>query len=478
MSNSNSNSGYDLYVDLDGTLIKTDILYESVLLLIKQNFLFIFVLPFWLLKGKSNLKYKVSQLVDINPQTLPYNERFLEFIKDQHQQGRKLILATATTEKYACEIANYLGIFSQIIASTADQNISGNTKLNHIMENTAVFAYAGNASIDMLIFSHAKESLIVNPTRALNRKLSKIDNITQVFENNSKGSWAPFKAIRMYQWVKNSLLFVPLLMSQQFTNPEAVVNVVLAFFSFSLLASATYIVNDLIDIPNDREHIRKKNRPLASGNLSIPAALLIVALLFMSSFLLAINVNLFFVYGLLFYLLLTLMYSFKLKSYILIDTISLSLLYTTRIFVGALVINIMPSVWLIVFSMFIFLSLALVKRCSELQLLEAEKKIRTPGRDYTVQDTYLLACMGITSGFVSILVVVLYLNDTQSISQYTHPEILWSVCPLLLYWIGRMWIKTFRDEMHDDPIVFTIKDKGSLLCISSIFSIILTAILL
>jgi len=469
---------YNIYVDLDGTLIKTDILYESVLLLLKRNVLFLFILPFWLLKGKGNFKYKISQQVNIDPETMPYNEGFVKYLKGQNQKGRKLILATAATEKYAQAIANYLGIFDHIIASTENENISGSNKLEKIKADATDFAYAGNDAIDMLIFPDAKESLIVTPTRGLKRRLSEIENISQVFESDTKKWKAGFKAIRMYQWVKNSLLFVPLLMSQQFTNSEAVLNIIIAFFSFSFLASATYIVNDLIDIPNDRKHIRKRSRSIASGALSIPVAISIAIILFSCSFIIALNVNLNFFYGLVFYLALTLLYSFKLKSYILIDTISLSLLYTTRVFVGALVINIMPSVWLITFSMFMFLSLALVKRCSELQMLEVASKHRTPGRDYTVSDTYILASMGVTSGFLSILVVVLYLNDVESISQYTYPEVLWFVCPLLLYWIGRMWIKTFRDEMHDDPIVFTIKDKGSLLCISSIFTIIVIAILL
>jgi len=472
----NKKKVYDIYVDLDGTLIKTDILYESVLLLVKKSLIYLFIMPFWLLRGKSNLKYKISKLVDINPQTLPYNESFLNYIKEQNEQGRNLILATATTEKYAQAIADYLGIFSQVIASTTNKNISGKTKLESIKNQTNEFSYAGNAVIDMVIFSQAKESIIVNPTYGLQKKLTILNNISQVFDNKNKTSWAAFKSIRMYQWVKNSLIFVPLLMSQQFNNIDNLLNVIIAFFSFSFLASATYIINDLIDIPNDREHIRKKNRPLASGNLSIPIAILLSIILFSSSFVIALNVNIAFIYGLVFYLLLTLLYSFKLKSYILMDAISLSMLYTTRIFVGALVINIMPSVWLIVFSMFMFLSLALVKRCSELQSLAIDNKHRTPGRDYTVSDTYVLASMGVTSGFVSILVVALYLSDVESISQYAYPEVLWLICPLLLYWIGRMWVKTFRDEMHDDPIVFTIKDKGSLLCIVSVLIIIITAI--
>jgi len=467
-----------LYVDLDGTLIKTDILYESVFLLIKKNFWYLFLLPFWLLKGKGKLKYKISQLVDINPKTLPYNEDFLDYLKGEHFKGRELVLATATTEKYAKAIADYLDIFSHIIASSADQNVSGSTKLKLIISQTKEFEYAGNAMIDMPIFRQAQQSIIVNPTFLLKRKMSKIDNKSKVFENKDKIGIAAFKVIRMHQWVKNSLLFIPLIMAQQFNNIDVVLNVIIAFISFSLLASATYIINDLIDIPNDREHIRKKNRPLASGDLTIPLAILIAIAFFTVAFLLAININIDFIYGLMFYLVMTLVYSFKFKSYILIDTISLAILYTTRIFVGALVINVLPSVWLIAFSMFIFFSLALVKRCSELLALDTELKIRTPGRDYTVQDLYILACMGITSGFMSILVVVLYLHQMLSVNQYTYPELLWLICPLLLYWIGRMWIKTFRNEMHDDPIVFSIKDRGSLICITSVFFIIALAILL
>jgi len=469
---------YDLYVDLDGTLIKTDILYESVLMLLKNNILYLFVLPFWWFKGKSILKYNVSKLVDINPKILPYNKAFLDYLKQQHQQGRKLILTTATTEKYAKAIADYLDIFTQTIASSVDKNISGAVKLNAISSHSDKFIYAGNAVIDLKVFPYAQESIIVNPTYRLKKRLNELSNITEIFEIKQNHIWVILKSARVYQWVKNGLLFVPLLMSQQFYDSNAILDVVLAFFSFSLLASATYIINDLVDIPNDREHIRKKNRPLASGDLSIPSAIVMMMILFISSFIIAININITFILGLIFYLVLTLLYSFILKSYILMDAIALSLLYTTRIFVGALVINTIPSVWLITFSIFMFFSLALMKRCSELQVLVTQKKNRTPGRDYMVSDTYILASMGVTSGFMSILVVALYLNDIQNISRYSYPEVLWLVCPLLLYWIGRMWIKTFRDEMHDDPIVFTIKDKGSLFCISSILAIIITAITL
>lgn len=450
-----------LFVDLDGTYTKTDLLFESFLVAIKQNPLILFYCLFWLLKGKAYLKYQLSLHSEVKARSLPLNKEFYSFLLTQKKNGRKLYLATATNEKFARAIIDNDRIFDGYISSTEKVNLKGKYKLQEIKKLSPNFSYAGNDAVDFEIFQEAEQKLLVNPSYAARKKISQAP-VTQVFDLNYFDSKAWLKQLRVHQWLKNLLIFVPLFVAGQFTNIYNIAIIACAFFAFSLLASATYIINDLLDLESDRAHSRKRNRPLASGQISIQQGMLASLVLFVVSISLSLVIGLPFFYVILMYLCLTLFYSFKVKQYIAMDVLTLALLYTIRIFAGAAAIGVVASFWLIAFSIFVFLSLALVKRCSEIQSMGVEGKKRAKGRDYTVEDYAVLKSFGASSAMMAVLMFCFYINNNVLTDQYQQPNLLWLIVPALCYWLMRMWIKTHRGEMHDDPIVFSFTDKGSL----------------
>lgn len=467
-----------LFVDLDGTLIYTDLLLEVCLKFLKQNPLNIFLLISWLAKGKANLKHQLAGRVDINPATLPYNQEFVSFLKEEHARGRKLYLATASHQKYADAIAEYLGFFDGVLATSATFNMKGENKLKHCIEVSPTFAYAGNETFDFCIFDKATESFLVNPTAAALR-LSKKRPVTRVFETNVNKLKIILKAMRVHQWLKNILIFVPVFVSSLYLDPAVWGNAIIGFILFSLLASATYLLNDLLDLEADRTHPRKSLRPIPSGILSIKQAVLLAMGLFLVTLIGALFfTNLAFQLSILAYLALTLLYTFVLKSYVIADVISLASLFTIRIIAGAMVINVVLSFWLLAFSMFTFFSLALVKRCAELKLLSKVNKDKTTGRDYLVDDYHLMQSFGVTSAFISLLLMAFYVQVAMAGEDYSMPVLLWATLPAFAYWFLRMWLKTNRGEMHDDPIVFSMKNRGSLVTIGFILMITLLAKLL
>ena len=468
-----------LFIDLDGTLLNSDLLYESFFALLKYNFLYIFLMPFWLLKGKANLKNKIAKKINIDPKLLPYNSEFLDYIKEENSNGRTLILATASNEKFANAISDHLGIFSSVISSNEAENLSGSRKLAAIksmLEDNEGFSYAGNDNIDLKIFKDADSAILVNPTKALTRKTEKLTRVERSFNADRGVIKYTLKAMRLHQWVKNVLIFVPLLAAQLWTQVDSILLTVLAFFMFGLTSSSVYLLNDMLDLEADRYHPRKRYRPFASGQLSLAIGMLLVVLIPLITLPVSYFISIEFFSIMVIYLILTIAYSFVLKTYVLIDTIMLASLYTIRVIAGAAVIQLMPSFWLLAFSMFIFLSLALIKRCSELYLLKNTDKKYSEGRDYGVEDIPALQSMGLSSGYTSVLVIALFINSPEVVVRYSHPEVLWLLCPALLYWISRVWLKTQRGEMHDDPIVFSIKDRGSQFIAISMLLIVFAAI--
>ncbi len=454
-----------LFVDLDGTYTKTDLLAESFIFAVRKNPLIILYCMYWLIGGIANLKYKLSLLADIDTSLLPLNQEFHKYLKQQKLKGRTLYLATASNEKYAKEIAYKYNLFDGYISSCKSTNLKGKEKLRRIKEISENFSYAGNDSVDFEIFKEADEKLLVNPSYKAKRKAKHYDNIRLLDKHRpSLSIW--LSQLRVHQWLKNLLLFVPIVVSGNFFHIESIFSVALAFLSFSFLASSTYIINDLVDLESDRSHPRKKNRPLANGSISIKDGIIVSLILFSLSSFISISISYDFSFIIFSYLFLTLSYSFKFKQYIGMDVISLSLLYTLRILAGSSAIQVETSFWLLSFSLFIFLSLALVKRCSELQSMRQEGKNRARGRDYTIEDYSILISFGASNAMLSILMFCFYTNNNVLTKEYQQPNILWLIVPALCYWIMRMWIKTHRGEMHDDPIVFSLTDKGSLFTIS------------
>jgi hypothetical protein len=365
-----------LCVDLDDTLVKTDTLLESFLLLLKTKPFFVLLLPFWLLKGKANLKQQIAHRVSLDVTSLPYHSALLSYLIEQHRGGREIILATAAESGIAQSVANHLGIFSKILATNGAQNLSGPKKLARIQDHlgSCGFVYAGNARIDMPIWRSSKGAIVVNASDRFVHAVGKIAEVSRVFSDQRSPAQAFLRAIRVHQWVKNGLIFVPLIVGHQLSNPDRLIGSLLAFMAFSLCSSSTYLVNDLLDLEADRRHPRKRHRPFASGDLPIRVGLLTAPVFFFSGLALSLLLPLGFTLTLCAYFVATLGYSLLFKRLVVVDVILLALLYTVRIIAGGMATNIHISNWLLVFSMFLFLSLALVKRYSELQDMVGQAK--------------------------------------------------------------------------------------------------------
>ncbi|MBU2793349.1 UbiA family prenyltransferase [Acidithiobacillus thiooxidans] len=453
-----------LCVDLDGTLIRTDLLVESLLILIKQKPWLVLVVPVWLLRGKSVLKDEIASRVDLNVQTLPYQSGLVEFLRKEHAAGRSLVLATASHRKFADGIAKHLGVFTKVHATEEGINLAGRAKRDILVKHYGIkgFDYAGNSRADVPVWGMARQAIVVNPGRGVLQGARNQCPISQTFTDRHPSLKTYAKALRVHQWLKNILVFIPMLLAHQISHVSLWANGLLAFISFSLCASSVYLLNDLLDLSADRIHPRKRLRPFASGDLSMVQGIALIPLLLLAAFTIAaLWLPTDFVIVLVVYYLLTVSYSFWLKAVVLLDALLLAGLYTIRIIGGMAATQIGPSFWLLTFSIFLFFSLALIKRYSELLALKQRGQLTTYGRGYHVEDLVMLMGFGVACGFMAVLVSALYINSDKVKVLYHHPAFLWLVSPILLYWISRIWLIAHRGGMHDDPVVFAAKDKGS-----------------
>lgn len=453
-------------VDLDGSLIKTDLLLESFLAIFKNKPWIIFLVPFWLFKGKAYLKERISLEIDLDASVLPYCVPLVSLLRQEYENGRSLVLATASHEKYALGVAKYLGFFDEVIATNMSSNLSGIGKANRLIERFGKngFDYVGNAKVDLEIWPFAQQVIVVNPEFGVERIARQKFPTALVLEDRKPLFKTIFRSLRIHQWLKNVLVFVPLIAAHKLSDLDSIMPGLAAFFAFGLCASSVYILNDLLDLESDRHHATKSKRPFASGDISILTGIFLIPILL--GFSIAISLEWLPSYFLLclgVYYLLTMVYSFWAKNRVVVDVMFLAGLYTMRILSGAAAISVKPSFWILAFSMFIFLSLAIVKRYAELFLVLKSGKNKARGRGYLVEDLPLLQSLGGTSGYLSVLVLALYINSPEVHILYSHPEGLWSLCPMLLFWISRIWFKTHRGEMHDDPIIFAAKDFVSIL---------------
>jgi len=451
-----------LCVDLDGTLIRTDLLLESTLALLKQNPLYLFVLPFWLLGGRARLKQRIAQRTNIDIPTLPWDPRVVDLLKTEHRR-RALVLCTASDHALADAVAKHLGCFDRVMASDGARNLSGRHKAKALVEayGERGFDYAGNEARDLAIWAHARQAWVVNAGDGLAARVGRVSEVANVLPREHAELRTKLKALRLHQWLKNVLVFVPLLAAHQFLQPTAVAHAIAAFIIFGVCASSVYVLNDLLDLGADRAHPRKRKRPFASGRLSLAAGLVVAPLLTIAAFVAAYLLDPHFALMLLGYYVLTLAYSLRLKRIAMLDVLVLAGLYTVRIIAGSAAIGTGLSFWLLAFSMFLFLSLALVKRYTEVAAQPGNGHEQIKGRGYAASDAGLLATLGGASGYLSVLVLALYIDSTASAALYRHPQWLWLMCPLLLYWISRVWIIAHRGAMHDDPVVFAVTDNVS-----------------
>ena len=466
-----------LYVDLDGTLIKQDSLHESILAVIKRHPFIIIKMLLWLLQGKAHFKHQLASWVQPNDVLPVVNPDFIAWLKLQ-QQHRPIYMATASESSMADRMAKHFGFFAGVIATTRLQpgqpqiNLAGQHKLHAIQEHMQAhgfqeFDYAGNSRADLPIWAKARQVIAVNAPQALFAHLQKKGYAPLVFGSLTLKWRHIFKAMRLTQWSKNGLLFVPLLAAHEW-SVGAWASVVMAFLAFGLLASSTYLINDLLDLSNDRQHHHKRNRPLASASLLVGHAIPICGALMISGLILAAWLDIEFFLILVAYTVTTLAYSLRLKSYPIVDVIVLSGLYSWRLFAGATVASITLSNWLLTVSLFLFLGLALVKRCAELEevTLSSDTDIAR-GRGYHQDDLPVLRSMGIASSFATVLVLALYIDSQSQSSLYPSAGWLWGVVPVMLFWLMRLWIKATRRQLHgEDPLQFALHDKTSWLVVS------------
>jgi 4-hydroxybenzoate polyprenyltransferase len=453
-----------LYVDLDGTLIATDLLHESSLQLLREAPLTALRLPAWLLHGKAHLKRKIAERVSLDTSVLPYRPGVLDIIRRARAQGRRVVLATASDELLATSVAQHLGMFDHVMASDGTSNLSGVRKLDAIHADAAghAFCYAGNDRVDLKVWQGAQAAVVVSSSAGLRRRVSQLTSIEEHVDVPRPSLRNFLYGLRLHQWLKNLLVFLPLLPIIGSVTQSMMLGAISMFFAFSLCASAIYVFNDLLDLEADRHHHRKKERPFASGVISIAQAIpLALVLLGASAALAAFTLPPIAVATLVGYVLLTTAYSALLKRRMLVDVFALAMLYTTRILAGSAATEVEPSFWLLGFSMFMFLSLALAKRYVEIGEMRSRAQSAVKGRAYIADDGVFILATGLASGQLSILTLSLYLNDPSVAQRYGHPYGLWLLCPLLLYWLVRIWLKAHRGELHDDPVVFAATDRIS-----------------
>lgn len=466
-----------LVVDLDGTLLKTDLLLESFFSLLRQAPLATLALPFWLLKGKAHLKREIASRVRLDVALLPYRTELVERLRAEHGKGRSIVLATASDELLARQVADYLQLFDSVLASDGKTNLSGEHKRERLVSEFGEkgFDYAGDGKVDLAVWASARKAIVIDPNQHMLRAVGEVAAVESVFAD-SRPSLAEYsKALRPQQWLKNVLVFVPLFAAHRFYEPALMLKSLLAFAAFCCCASSGYIFNDLLDLSADRHHPRKRLRPFASGRLPLSYGLVMVPTMLVLGCVSAEFGSRSLVGVVLLYLALTLAYSFYIKTVALLDCLVLAGLYTLRIMGGSVAVAIWLSPWLLAFSMFLFISLALVKRYDELVVMRSVDGDHARARAYEITDAELLASKGTASGYAAALVLALYISSSTAKALYKRPEFMWFLVPLLLYWVGHMWLVAHRGKMIDDPLVFALRDRTSRILIVLMFGMAVLA---
>ncbi|WP_188517352.1 UbiA family prenyltransferase [Alsobacter metallidurans] len=465
-----------LVVDVDGTLIKSDILHESALQFVARYPYQIWKLPVWLrTQGKSGLKTELAKVADPVVASIPIRDETLTLIREAQSAGRRVYLASASERSMVEALADRIGGVTGVFATESTVNLAGDAKAERLIAEfgRGGFDYVGDAKVDFPVWQASRRVLAVSHKRGFEAKLMSAFPDAQVIARPTASLADMARALRPHQWAKNSLVFVALLAGHHFTA-SAIFASVLAFICFSMAASSAYLINDLLDLPGDRAHSRKRYRPFASGSTPIMHGIVAAVALGCGAFALATALPWKFRFILLLYVITTLGYSLLLKRKLVIDVVALGGLYALRVLGGMTALGLAQSPWLLMFSLFLFSSLAIVKRCSELTANKREAHGRLIGRGYQVRDLRVLFPCAAAAGYGSVLVFSLYLSSPEMRGLYSHPDRLWLVCPLLIYWISRVLILSNRDEMHDDPVVFALTDRNSLLtgcCVLAVLAI-------
>jgi 4-hydroxybenzoate polyprenyltransferase/phosphoserine phosphatase len=456
-----------LCVDMDGTLLEGDSLWESLLALLGTHPWYVFFLPIWLLRGKAALKHAIAERARMDVRTLPLREDVVEFLRQEKEKGRKLILATAADLIIAEAVAERVELFDTVLASDGKTNLSGGNKRKAIQEFLGAkdFDYAGDSSADIPVWKASRAAILVGPTPGLLEIVQRTVPVGQVFPRR-RFRWASLvRALRPKHWVKNLLVFVPLVLAHKLRNVHLFTEALLAFVTFSLCASGGYVLNDLFDLEADRLHATKRSRPWASGQIPLWLGMVIAPLLMTAGWAIAASLSRLFLMEAIIYVAATVLYSAYIKRVPMVDVLVLTGLYLVRILGGGAATGIPVTPWLLAFSMFLLLSLAFAKRYMELvgQTPKSGEPSGLSKRNYIPADGDLVRQFGISSGYISVLVLALYVNDAEVTVLYRRPQWIWLACPLLLFWISRVWFLSSRGVLHEDPVVFAVRDGISYL---------------
>lgn len=454
-----------LVVDLDGTLLRSDMLYESLWSAMAHDWRCFFGTVQALKQGRARLKRYLAQAAQIDIERLPYDEDVLEYVRAWRSAGKRTALVTATDQKLAEAVNAHLGLFDEVHGSDGTTNLKGSQKARFLEERfgSGTFAYMGDSHADLEVWKKSAKAITINAPTGLREAAEAAAPEAEHLQTRTTGLKPYIKALRPHQWLKNMLVFLPMLAAHQFTVLTFLQSL-LAFIAFSLIASSVYVVNDLLDLSADRAHPRKRARPFAAGDIPIAHGTLMAAVPLLTGMLIALGLGANFLLVMITYFLLTSGYSLVFKRRSIIDICVLAGLYTIRIIAGGTATGIPLSIWLLAFSVFFFFSLATVKRQAELVSNIKQGKAKPSGRGYQVEDLMIVSMMAIASGYNSVLVMAFYLNSTAVQELYAQPVLLWGICVVLLYWLSRTIMLAHRGHMHDDPVVYAAKDRISLIC--------------
>jgi 4-hydroxybenzoate polyprenyltransferase len=468
--------GKPLIVDLDGTLIASDLLVEGLFSLVGSHPQMALGVFKSLLKGRAELKHFVVQHGRFDAQSLPYTASVLELIQLAKAEGRPVYLAATSHETQAHAIADHLNLFDGVFATSQTHNLEGNMAAALVERfGKGGFDYVGNHSDDLAIWEHVSAAYAIRTTSGVRRRLHKLGVAVHLIESPRATISVWLRALRVHQYTKNLLIFVPVLASHSL-DPAKWLNTLLAFISFSLVASATYLLNDLIDIDADRRHPTKRNRPLASGRLSLQSGIAAIPFLSLISLAVALFISPLYTLVLLGYVALTISYSIYLKRRLLVDVVTLAMLYTIRVVAGGVASGIVLSEWLLALSLFVFSSLALIKRHTEIAALLDRNLPDPTNRNYRKDDLVVLAALAAATGTNAVTVFAMYVSSPAVMGMYARPKVLWLLCPLLLYLLMRALMVSHRREMHDDPVVWALKDRNCRLAMVVAGAVVLLAV--
>ncbi|MFT4862283.1 MAG: 4-hydroxybenzoate polyprenyltransferase/phosphoserine phosphatase [Pseudohongiellaceae bacterium] len=462
----NADSSIPLFVDLDGTLIKTDTMVEAVLSLLRARPLSVFAMLGWLAGGKAVFKAQLAKCITLDLAGLPINPEFLAYLEVEHAKGRRMTLISASHQSVVDSALRQFEFFVAGFGSDDLTNLKSEKKLQKIQQLTedSGFAYAGDSSADLVIWQQAEQIILVNCDAAVTKKARQsAPSNSQLIELDQPPALTPnlFKAMRVHQWLKNLLVFLPLILSHQLNQPVLLGLNVVAFISFCFCASSVYLLNDLLDLSSDRTHDSKSGRPFAAGTLPLKVGLLGTPVLFAASVLLAIGVGTAFLSAILLYWAVTCLYSFYLKRVFLVDVVTLAFLFTMRVVAGSAAIGVVTTDWLLAFTGFLFLGLAVVKRVIELTNLKSKGLTTTEGRGYSVDRLQQITILGSMSSLAAVVIFAVYINSPATLNLYQSPNMLWGICPLLLIMLARVWRAALSGDLNEDPVLFAAEDRPS-----------------